>query len=270
MNYITTKLLNLSIDNKQKIIKLFNDNIKNKEIKLDNKNHDGKEGYWLETQFNIKHNSRSEPDIYGYELKKNACKITFGDFSASEYLFSKNKKYIDDVNKLESDIIINRTEFIKYFGKPNVEKNNRYSWSGSCIPKYNIYNDYGQQLIVNENQDICIYYSYSKDIRNDKHKKIPKILQKDNILIAYWKSDKLREKINNKFNQKGFIICKKTDNKYTNICFGKSFDYNYFIDNIKNYNIFFDSGMYEGNNRNYSQFRANSSDFWNKLIIETY
>ena len=40
----------------------------------------------------ISHNSNNEPDILGYEMKKNSSKITFGDFSASEYLFSKKKR----------------------------------------------------------------------------------------------------------------------------------------------------------------------------------
>ena len=34
-------------------------------------------------------------------------------------------------------------------------------------------------------------------------------------------------------------------------------------------NIILDSGMYEGNNRNYSQFRANKS-LWSDLITEEY
>ena len=59
---------------------------------------------------------------------------------------------------------------------------------------------------------------------------------------------------------KGFFICKK-NNK--NICFGKPFDYDYFIEGIKNNKIYFDSGMYEGNRRNYSQI-------WKDLIIEVY
>jgi len=36
----------------------------------------------------------------------------------------------------------------------------------------------------------------------------------------------------------------------------------------KNKKIIFDSGMYDGNSRNYSQFRG--SGFWNELIIEEY
>jgi len=46
----------------------------------------------------IIHNSKNEPDIRGYELKKDSPKITFGDFSATEYLFSKNRTKIELLN----------------------------------------------------------------------------------------------------------------------------------------------------------------------------
>ena len=35
-------------------------------------------------------------------------------------------------------------------------------------------------------------------------------------------------------------------------------------------NIIFDSGMYQGNSRNYSQFRSSANNFWNILITEEY
>jgi hypothetical protein len=68
------------MEEKQIIINLFNLNVKGKEININNK---GCEGYWLEKQMGIKHNSRCEPDLYGYEMKKHAIKITFGDISAN-------------------------------------------------------------------------------------------------------------------------------------------------------------------------------------------
>ena len=121
------------------IIELFRKNIKEKKIELENYNnkHCGKEGYWLEKQMNIKHNSKNEPDINGYEMKKDSKKITFGDFSASEYLFSKYKKYINEKNEWKNDLInITKDQFIKFFGTQKPLKHNRYSWSGSCIPSY--------------------------------------------------------------------------------------------------------------------------------------
>ncbi len=108
-------------DNKQYIIDLFINNVKNKKIKINHsvKNHKGAEGHRLETQMGIKHNSKNEPDILGYEMKKESKKITFGDFSASEYIFSKNKQEINKFNKWKENITMTRDEFIQYFGMSN-------------------------------------------------------------------------------------------------------------------------------------------------------
>jgi DNA (cytosine-5)-methyltransferase 1 len=216
-------------NDKTYIINMFNTNVKGKPIIVDdyNKKHCGKEGYWLEKQMGIVHNSKNEPDINGYEMKKNSNKITLGDFSATEYAFSNKRQFINAYNKWNDDIQINRTEFIKYFGNPNVSKNNRYSWSGSCIPTYNKWNNNGQILLV-QNNDIIILYSFSKDTRDIKNT-YPIYLRNDNILIAVWNEYKMKTNIDNKFNKKGFFICKKIDDTYQNICFGKPFDFEYFI-----------------------------------------
>ena len=125
--------------------------------------------------------------------------------------------------------------------------------------------------MISENNDICIYYSYSKDERVIKQT-FPEFLKRGDVLIAIWKADKMRSHIEKKFNNKGFFICKKDkDNQvYDKICFGRPFGFDYFIDNIKNGLIIFDSGMYEGNSRNYSQFRSSNSNFWNYLITDEY
>ncbi len=73
----------------------------------------------------------------------------------------------------------------------------------------------------------------------------------------------MKPHIDNKFDKKGFFICKKIGNTYEKICFGKAFNFEYFIECIKNRKVIFDSGMYDGNIRNYSQFRG--SCFWNEL-----
>lgn len=157
---------------KQHIITMFNKNVKNVEINLNckNTNHDGKVGHWLETKMNIKHNSRNEPDIGGYEMKKFSSKITLGDFSASEYVFSpKNRRNgINFLNGWTDDTQLNRSQFIKTFGNQNPDKNGRYSWSGSCVPTYDNWNFNGQKLTITENNDIIIYYSFSKDKRQIK------------------------------------------------------------------------------------------------------
>jgi hypothetical protein len=256
---------------KQYIITLFNNNVKGVDIcsEGENKKHCGKEGHWLETKMGIKHNAKNEPDINGYEMKKSSRKITLGDFTASEYVFSeKNKRnQINSLNNWTDEIKLSRSDFIRTFGNPNPNKNNRNSWSGKCVPTYNNWNSNGQTLTINEHHDIIIYYSYSKDTRCIKID-FPLFLQNDNIAIAVWTSAKMKPHIDKKFNNKGFFICKKIDNKYEKICFGRAFNFEYFIECIKNKKIIFDSGMYDGNSRNYSHFRG--SCFWDELIIEEY
>ena len=246
-------------DPKKHIIEVFNKKIKGKEISLDtyNKKHCGKEGHWLEKQMGISHNSYNEPDINGFEMKKNSKKITLGDFSASEYCFSRDRKKINLLNNWTNDIQITRNQFIQLFGEPNTKKNNRYSWSGKCVPTYNEWNNCGQIILVNEQNDMIVKYSFSKDMRERKHN-LPEFLKKDELTICFWDSAKLKTNVNRKFNQRGFFICKKIGNKYEKICFGKPFDFDFFINQFKHKKIKFDSGMYEGNNRNYSQFRTNS------------
>jgi hypothetical protein len=257
---------------KLQIITRFCQYVKNQPIDTSDQNikHCGKTGYWLETKMQISHNGKNEPDLFGYEMKThNDRRITIGDFSASEYAFStKNKRnFINKANKWTDDIHITKIDFMKFFGH---SPNDRYSWSGVCVPKYNTRNTHGQILIVLPNNDIAIYYSYAHDTRADKSF-IPEFLQTGHILIAIWKNEKMRQHIEKKFNNKGFFICKKNKqtNQYTSICFGKPFDFEYFIVCIKNRKIIFDSGMHCGNSRNYSQFRG-SPNFWEELIIEVY
>jgi hypothetical protein len=252
---------------KKEIIELFNKNIKGKSFEKINTKHCGEEGHWLETKMELLHNSINGPDINGYEMKKESTKTTLGDFSASEYLFSKKRSNINVLNNWTDDIKLNRSEFIKTFGNPNPLKHNRHSWSGKCVPVYGTWNLNGQILLINDDNDILIYYSFSKDNRSIKYE-FPLFLQNDNIVIAIWKESKMKKHIDNKFNQKGFFICKKIGNTYQQICFGKPFTFKYFIESIKNKKIIFDSGMYNGNNRNYSQFRGSS--FWDELITEEY
>lgn len=262
-------LIEEDLTDKQKIIERFNKNIKNNKIDISNlnANHDGKEGHVLEKLMGIKHNADNLPDLYGYEMKKDSAKITFGDFSALEYAFSDNKKYINKENNWEN-IKMTRDEFIEVFGDKNTDKDDRPSWSGACIPKYNKYNNCGQIFKINENNDLCIYYSELEDKRK---KNIPDYLKGSPKLIAIWTNDKLKNNINNKFNNKGFFICMKNKKTklYEKIGFGKPFNFEFFIEKFKTNEIFFDSGMHKGNNRNYSQFRANNN-FWHKLIIEEY
>ena len=186
---------------KELIIDLFNKNIKGKKFissnTTTNKKYCGEEGHWIEKLMGIKPNSKSEADIKGYEMKKSAKKISFGDWSASEYLFSKNHLTLDEINN--KNISMTREQFIKYFGHKNLLKDDRYSWSGSCIPKYGLWNNFGQTFEIDKDKNILAMYDYSKDNRRDGF-----IIDKDNysdlknnkICIAVWKCEKMEKHIN--------------------------------------------------------------------------
>ena len=170
--------------------------------------------------------------------------------------------------------------FCQTFGKPNIENEGRCSWSGSPCPKVGDYNDYGQKLVIEPNNDIVAVYSYSKDKRINKFAIVPEILHQENLEIARWfgevsptrrRTDKcLKDKLEDKFNDKGWFTCKKdTNGQYYKICFGEPMSFDNWIELVRQGVVFFDSGMYEGNNRPYSQWRANN-DYWDSLIVEEY
>ena len=261
-NKIKKKKLKIvkKFNDKNTIIKKFNENVKGKTfVNCESNNHDGSEGYWLEKQMGIKPNGNNEPDLLGYEQKKDSDKITFGDWSASEYIF-KDKQF-----KLTRD------DFLKMFGSPNPKKNNRYSWSGKVFPKYGLeYNYAGQRIRFLENENLVIEYSYLKDKRQEKISYQENFKTNEPIVLALWTKSKLENHILSKFGEKGFYICKKNnENVYDKISFGKKIDFQFFKTGVENKKIILDSGMYQGNSRNYSNFRADKS-FWDELIIEEY
>ncbi|MFA7315905.1 MAG: LlaMI family restriction endonuclease [Candidatus Paceibacterota bacterium] len=246
---------------KRKIISLFKKNVKGKKADLTKyqSKHDGKEGHWLEAQMNIRANADNLPDLYGYEMKKDAKgKTTFGDWSADYYIFH-DKKY-----KITRDL------FLQIFGKPNPKKGGRFSWSGEPCPTIKSFNSFGQKLFVDKNQNILVKYYYSKDQRKNKSKVVPLIMQIDNLIIAHWKKESIKKKLESKFNVKGWFRClKNKDGVYTSIVFGDPLNFKTWIEGVKTGEVFFDSGMYQGNIRPYSQWRANNI-YWDNLITSTY
>lgn len=265
---------------KEDIVELFRKNVQGRcaDISNRNQNHDGKEGQWLEEQFGIKANASNSPDLFGYELKnQTSSKTTFGDWSANKYIFNdpKYKNIFNEKLKIE-----NRNKFLHIFGQPNEDKGGRYAWSGKPCPKIDKYNKYGQKLEITENYDIIAIYNFDEDKRNDKQNIIPKELQHKKLILATWygksspsnkRSDKcLKSKLEDKFNDKGWFTCKKNkDGVYEKICFGNPMNFDSWISLVKEGIVFFDSGMYESNNRPYSQWRANNN-FWDSLIVEEY
>jgi len=248
-------------ENKRKIINLFLIHVKGKRpVATGNQKHDGKYGHWLEQQMGIPPNADNKPDIFGYEMKNHtAQKTSFGDWSADYYIFR---------NSPEAGI--NRDNFLTIFGKPNIKKSNRYSWSGEPCPKVGEANGFGQKLIIDSNNNIIAHYCYSKDMRPNKHKIVPTNLQIDNLILARWSMQWIKGKLEKKFNQSGWFKCKlNQQGVYDSIVFGAPINFNSWIEQVKQGVVIFDSGMYQGNSRNYSMWRANNK-LWDSLILEEH
>ncbi|ELS32039.1 MULTISPECIES: LlaMI family restriction endonuclease [Pseudanabaena] len=254
-------------EGKQEIINRFDNNVRGRKPDTSNINqdHDGKAGHWLEHQMGIKINNKTEADLFGYEMKNQTTsgKITFGDWSADYYIF-KDYKYFTSGNTG-----VNRDCFMQIFGTYKLDKG-RYSWSGEVTPKIKNFNRYGQKLIITENKDITAIYSYDQDSRQNKKDIIPVNMQINDLILARWTSNSMKKRVESKFNDKGWFKCLQNSlGVYTNIQFGKPITFESWIDLVAEGVVFFDSGMYQGNNRPYSQWRA-LNNFWDSLIIETY
>ena len=260
------KLFITDIDEvKQLIKKTFDSKVKNKAFDKDLKKHCGSEGMWIESQFKEGINSNTNSDFHGFEIKKESKKITFGDWSPDEYIFNPK----DVLKKYNSGIDLNRDDFLKLFGNLNVSKQ-RYSWSGSVCPsQYNVWTPSGQIILCNSRNDIFVMYSFAKDTR--KQVTIPdNIKSRENVILAYWNIESLYSKISKKFNNHGTVIIKKNEqHQYAKLQFCKPIDIDLFIREFKKRIIIFDSGMYAGNTRNYSQFRS-SKTFWDSITDEIY
>lgn len=248
-------------DGKQEIINRFNAHVRGHkpETSTANVRHDGKDGHWLERQMGVKANRSNDPDLFGFEMKNHTKgKTTFGDWSADYYIF-KDSKYE-----------LSRDQFLMIFGKPNEAKKGRCSWSGEPCPKIDNFNAFGQKLVVDESHNILAVYSYSQDQRLDKTNIVPFILQQENLVLAKWMVESIKQKLDNKFNQKGWFKClKNKDGVYCELVFGAPITFENWIERVKTGEVFFDSGMYQTNSRNYSQWRANNS-FWDSLIVSRY
>ena len=264
---------------RKKIVEIYMSNVHGKKADITGSDpkHSGKEGHWLEKQMGVEPNASNTPDLMGYEMKTESNPITFGSWDPNYWVFRDEKRFPNLIGKKGKEMTdlrkINQNDFLKYFGKPNVKKKNRMSWSGSPIPKINEVNSFGMKIEISEDSTYQIFYSFSDDKRENKNLNIPKRFQTEQIEIARWDSmgkKSLREKWNDKWNVNGWFICKKgKDKKYNSIVFGRPKPFEFFIKHLKTGEIYFDSGMYQGNSRNYCQWRAAYS-FWDTLIVETY
>lgn len=244
-----------------KIAERFRVNVKGKRPDLSSYNpkHSGRSGHWLESQMGLTINANNAPDFDGFEMKKgNSSKTTFGDWSASYYIFR------------DPSFRLSRDGFLEIFGKPNEKKNGRYSWSGQPCPKIDGWNLFGQRLAVDSSNNIFAVYSFGEDARENKSEIIPASWQQGSLVLASWDAISIAEKLERKFNVKGWFMCiQDQQGMYKKIVFGRPINYPAWIEFVKRGIVFFDSGMYQGNARFYSQWRANK-DFWSSLIVEEY
>jgi hypothetical protein len=267
--------------NKRLIIDNFRQNVKGRSADVTgiNQRHDGRYGHWLEQQFGILANGTNVADYLGYEIKNEttSSKTTFGDWSANRYIF-KNGLFVRSFNG--STQRERQDDFCRIFGKRNELREGRYSWSGTPVPKIYGYNTFGQILVIEDNLDITARYSFSQDLRPDKHSIVPVNMQREDLVIAQWfgimspstnRADKcLKYKLEDKFNDRGWFTCKTDLNGiYQTICFGEPMNYDNWIELVREGKVFLDSGMYQGNHRPYSQWRA-TNGFWESLIVEEY
>lgn len=236
---------------KDEIIRRFNQNVKGRIPNVSNSNqrHDGREGHWLETQMGIAHNGDNSPDLFGYEMKNQTTsgKTTFGDWSADEYIFLHGRGS-NRQNNTNREYNISRDEFLKIFGKPNQLKEQRLSWSGTpCPTYYNQISQFGQKLIMDNEENIIIIYNFAEDQRSNKDIIVPVNMQQNYLIIAKWNKESLKTKLERKFNQSGWFTCTKDlTGAYNQIHFGSPINFNTWIQLFKDGIVFFDSGMYEG------------------------
>tara|TARA_Y100001934_G_C12114381_1_gene660069 strand:+ start:129 stop:893 length:765 start_codon:yes stop_codon:yes gene_type:complete len=248
---------------REKIIDRFMKNVYGKipDTTGSNERHDGKEGHWLEKKMGVEPNASNTADLFGYEMKNDTMmKTTFGDWSPNYWIFR------------DSQYDMTREDFLRIFGKANKHKGGRLSWSGEPVPKINGTNSFGVKTVIDESNNISFVYSYQNDTREEKAEKVPEKLRQGEIIIAKWNAEgknSLREKLERKFNQSGWFKCKIGQRGYEEIVFGGPMNFETFMKHVKTGEIFFDSGMYEGNSRNYCQWRAQNS-FWDSLIISRH
>lgn len=239
---------------KQLIIELFNNNVKGVEICLAGQNtkHCGKEGHWLETKMGIKHNGKNEADIHGYEMKTGESKTTFIDKAP-------------DIKYLNGNIINNRDRKNKeeFWGKYSSKKMSEDATIGGW--SVNKYNDSGQKMEVDVNNNVKIVYDYSHDKRSNKDS-----LNLDKTLhtIMQWNAASLKTAIERKFNQNGWFKCTKEGNRFTKICFGTPITFDLWIEEVKK-GIIYHDGYSRLNGRGRHVFRA-SNKYWDSLIDESY
>jgi len=263
-------------DIRKKIIDKYLKNVHGKkpDTSTSNPRHEGKEGHWLEKHMGVKHNASNAPDLLGFEMKNNTqTKTSFGDWNASYYIF-RDGKFFPNLIGVKGIARYglwreNKARFLRIFGR---EFNGMFSWSGTPCPKRvtDGVNDFGQELTVGNDNSIIVRYSFSKDRRPDKSELIPEMFQVDNLTIVRWDSEVIRNKVERKFNRKGWFKCLQDNNGVYNLIeFGGPFNIEKFLKVVREGHVIFDSGMKDvradGTDRYRSMWRASNS-FWDSMV----
>ena len=240
---------------KQQIKKLFDDNVRGVPICLDGQNagHCGKEGHRLETLMGIKHNSKNEPDINGYEMKTGESVTTFIDKAPDTFFVDGIKIPSGQFKKYKQSF------FEKYACAKNTDVPTIGGWS------YLKYNHCGQRLCTDDKNNVYVIYDWTHDKRENKD---ALSLNKTPHPIMRWYADSLKNAIEKKFNNKGFFKCIKQNNAYVKICFGKPITFDRWIDELKK-GIIYHDGYSKPKGRWRHVFRAKNA-FWDSLITEEY
>lgn len=265
---------------KGEIKRLFDLNVRDRspEVLTGKYRHDGHEGHWLQEQFGLVADNKNAPDFDGFELKDaTTSKTTFGDWTADQYAFFSHERCRDKPEKALSCpkcalSVVSRHDFFQIFGTPNPSKGNRHSWSGSVFPKVGDVNKYGQVMTVDDKGNVAAIYRYEFDQRADKSKIVPDSLKQGEIILASWKATSLSSRLERKFKKHGWFKCvqeNKGHGKYIAIQFGGPIEFQDWIELVRQGIVFLDSGMYDGNKRPYSNWRADNR-VWDKLVEETY
>jgi hypothetical protein len=112
---------------------------------------------------------------------------------------------------------------------------------------------------------VSAVYCYSKDTRPDKDERVPRELQREVVVLARWRKETLRKRVEKKFNQLGWFKCHKDrGGRFSHVQFGKPITFETFIALVRKGDIICDCGMYDGNPRPYMQWRA-TKKVWDQL-----
>lgn len=245
---------------KQEILRIFESQIKGRKADTtgSTQSHDGKEGDWLTRQMGLVSNGINEPDFKGFEMKKDATKTSFGDWSPDYAIYKRpNPK-------------MTRLEFLKYFGRRSiVEKNGvnieRFAWSGRVFPTVKGVNDVGQIMQVLQDDSVTIKYFFAKDKRSEKNSILPSEFRTEGLELASWSKEKLKTNLERKFNKLGWFKCIQDKNGvYTDVQFGLPINFDTFIQFVRTGDIFCDCGMRSDSQKPYMNWRANKA-IWNLL-----